>query len=67
MAPLSSTFTCDKCFAEVKDANRRGHSWWHAGLQELGHVVSRNASRLQPASPPAPEAAPVRLVRSPKV
>lgn len=41
MSTQEATYTCDRCFAEVKQSNQRGHAWWHAGLQELVHAVDR--------------------------
>ena len=41
MSTQEATYTCDRCFAEVKQSNQRGHAWWHAGMQELVHAVER--------------------------
>ena len=43
-ASSSDTFTCDKCFAEVRFDSRAAHRWWHVGLAEIAAVLERRSS-----------------------
>ncbi|GAB3764920.1 hypothetical protein FB382_000814 [Nocardioides ginsengisegetis] len=41
-AAARGTYTCDRCFAQVKRAHRDAHTHWHAVLIELARAVDRS-------------------------
>jgi hypothetical protein len=40
-ATAETRFTCDRCFAEVRESARDAHAWWHFALAEVAFSVER--------------------------